>query len=192
MASNVKKILITSIILFIFSITLGSSDIKNEELYFKQEIYRQTTSELVIAVSSYINSYGADSQLSAKLIITLSDMYDINLKLILAQAHLESHFGTKGIAKQTNSIFNVGTFDNGTVLYTYDDPNNSIEPYLILLRNNYLIDKNEDDLLNDFVDINGNRYASNKRYENQLRKIVKKIEKETPIDSLTTIRNFLK
>ena len=52
--------------------------------------------------------------------------------------------------------------------YKYSHPNESIEPYLKLLYRNYLTDEAEAGLLKKFVDRNGNRFASDKNYEEKL------------------------
>lgn len=192
MARSLKRLLLTIIGIFLLTITTGSIDVKEEEQQRRKQYYESITSELVIAVSDYITTHDNNSQLSANLIISLSDLYDINLKFILAQAHLESHFGTQGLAKHTNSIFNVGTYDDGQILHRYEHPNESIEPYLQLLRNNYLIDKTEEDLLEKFIDRNGSRYASSQQYEKDLSRIIRNIERKTPIDSLIIIRKHIK
>jgi uncharacterized FlgJ-related protein len=191
MARILKRLLLTIIGTFLLTITTGSIDVDaNQQLL--QQHYEVVTSELIFAVSDYIMMYNNDSELSAKLIVSLSDLYDINLKFILAQAHLESHFGTQGLAKHTNSIFNVGAYDDGQILHRYNHPNESIEPYLQLLRNNYLIDKSEEDLLEQFTDRNGSRYASSQQYEKDLSRIIRNIERKTLIDSLDIIRKNIK
>jgi hypothetical protein len=97
------------------------------------------------------------------------------------------------MAAKTNSVFNVGTYDNGTILYTYKDPNHSVEPYMRLLRTKYLVGKEISNLLNEsFVDINGKRYATNITYEEKLINICDKIEARTKIDSLIQVREHTK
>ena len=191
MARFLKRLTLTIIGIFLLTITTGSIDAKNEEKQVREQYYDQITSELIIAVSDYITMYNNDSQLNVKLLITLSDLYNINLNFILAQAHLESHFGTQGLAKYTNSIFNVGSYDDGQIRHRYNHPDESIEPYLQLLQKNYLVNKTEEDLLKQFTDYNGNRYASNDKYEKDLSRIIKNIERKTPIDSLNIIRKTI-
>ena len=43
----------------------------------------------------------------AKILIDVCQKYGLSIKFVLAQGQLESHFGTKGLARKTNSIFNV-------------------------------------------------------------------------------------
>jgi len=110
----------------------------------------------------------------------------------LAQGMLESHLGTKGKAKETNSVWNVGTYDNDRILYRYKDPNESIEPYLELLKKEYLINitSNGDTIYKDlhhlvedkgYINYKGNRFSSAIGYENSMRKLIIKIDMETSI-----------
>ena len=98
----------------------------------------------------------------------LNDYYDI--PLLLAQLQIESHFGTTERARRTNSMFSVGAYDNGVDAVKYPDQNASIEPYIKLINKNYLLDgkKDVDQLLQNFVNGAGNRYASDKNYEKHL------------------------
>jgi hypothetical protein len=187
-------------IIFIFcSITKTGGESSNAKDYWKKyelqqkEVYGITTLRLIQEINYYIKSNGEGSLLSAELIVYLSDFYNIDIKLVLAQGQLESQFGTKGMAAKTNSVFNVGTYDNGTILYTYKDPNHSVEPYMKLLRTKYLVGKEISNLLNEsFVDINGKRYATNITYEEKLINICNKIESRTKIDSLIQVREHTK
>lgn len=158
---------------------------------YKANEYKFATEQLVIQVDEYIKKYAEDSKLSAKRIVEICDEYDLDIKLVLAQGHLESHFGTKGLATETNSVFNVGTYDDGTILFRYKNPNQSIEPYVQLLKTRYLTeDKTEDELLqkNQFRDINGKRYASSRAYEQRLSDIISIVSQTTDIDSLISVR----
>lgn len=131
---------------------------------------------LVIEVENYIKEYAPASALSALTLVNLCGEYGVDVRLPLAQGHIESHFGTKGTASKTNSVWNVGAFDGYSADkqirkgYGFKHPDYSIEPYLKLLTTRYLIEgKTEEELLDNFVDINGNRYASCQEYESKLR-----------------------
>jgi hypothetical protein len=147
---------------------------------------------LVSEVENYINKIAPTSKLNPELLVEKCLEYNTDLVFVLSQALLESHFGTKGKATQTNSVWNVGTYDNGKVLYTYKDPNNSLVPYLKLINEKYLINVSENGdttykdlshLLEDkgYINYNGDRFASARGYENGLRKIMIKIDLETKI-----------
>ena len=113
----------------------------------------------------------------------------------MAQAEIESHFGTKGLAFRTNSVWNVGAFDGhsyNSIQHKYNNPNDSIVPYLELLSNNYLQGKTIEDLLESYVDINGNRYASDKYYESKLKSTLEYIKSHYTIDELQSRLNYYK
>lgn len=136
--------------------------------------YFETKSLLCDAVQNYINEIAPTSNLRGYAIVEECERFNIDVKFVLAQGEIESHFATKGIGAKLNNVFNIGVFDglassdvNNTYKYTY--PNQSIRPYLKLLTERYLVNKLEGDLMESFVDINGNRYASDPNYEAKLK-----------------------
>lgn len=164
---NVKDSAITAYI------ERSNEDAKRIELENNFDIARH---ELAIEVEEYINGIAPTAKIDPYNIIDLSSEYGVDLRLVLAQGHVESHFATKGTAKKTNSIFNVGAFDGHSAStqikngYGYEHPDHSVEPYLRLLTSRYLVKgKTERDLLNNFVDIDGDRYASSISYESALK-----------------------
>ena len=162
---------------------------QQEEKYSrKQEI----KNELAHEVNNYIKSVAPESQVSADYLVNGCADYNIDIIFVLAQGTLESHFATKGVGGKINSIFNVRVYDtikNGNDVaskYRYPHPDESIEPYLQLLKENYLVDgKTETDLLSNFVNKYGQRYASYPTYETQMAHIMKRIKRTTKIDSLS-------
>lgn len=155
---------------------------------FINNVYSQS---LEIEVDNYIKSIAPTSKLSEKNIVEKCLEYNIDIIFVLAQGQIESHYGTAGTARKTNSVFNVGAYDgysankqnkNG---FGFNNPNDSIEPYLILLTNEYLVNgKTEYDLMNNYVNYLGMRYASNKNYERMLKSVYNKIKKTTNIYDL--------
>lgn len=156
---------------------------------FVNGIRNKAQNQLIIEVDNYIDSMASNNKLSAKNLVNVCQKYDLDIVFVLSQALLESHFGTKGIAATTNSIFNVGTYDDGQILYRYKHPDESIEPYAKLLVNKYLVDKEILNLLEDkgYTNINGLRFASAKKYESNLRKIMIRIDLETDINMLQKV-----
>lgn len=116
-------------------------------------------------------------QLSPEKIVDICDENNFDLPLLLAQAHLESCFGMTNRARRTNSVWSVGSYDNGKNVCTYPNQNSSILPYINLMKNNYLADKTIDELLTpgNFVNTKGQRYASDKNYENKVKNLRNKI-----------------
>ena len=110
--------------------------------------------------------------LSAENIVSQCEKYNFPLPLLLAQAHIESHFGTTPRAQRTNSVFSVGSYDNGKNACIFNTKDESVEHYIKTMQNNYLNDKTVDELLTpgNFVNGIGNRYSSNKNYEREVRK----------------------
>ena len=141
---------------------------------------------LVNEVQTYINTIAPSSNLRSYALVEECEKYSVDICFALSQAEIESHFGTKGVASKLNSVFNVGIYDGKTAeeidnKYKFDYPNESIEPYLKLLNERYLVNKTEQDLMKKFVDINGNRYASNPNYENMISDKYKYITENTKI-----------
>lgn len=98
-------------------------------------------------------------------------------ELALAQLALEGGLSRNPNAKpvRTNNPYNVGNVDDGRVR-KFRNKQEGIDAYFDLMARNYLTDdKSIDDLLNNFVNKNGLRYASDKNYESKLKNIVSSI-----------------
>ena len=183
-------IVICNVVLFVRDKTVHH-DFEIDQLKEYELKYWETKVQLVDEVQNYINTVAPTSNLRACILVDACEKYNIEVKFALAQGEIESHFGTKGLASKTNSVWNVGAYDDhfyskimGT--YKYSHPNESIEPYLKLLYEKYLTNEVEEGLLRNFVDHNGNRFASDKNYEERLKYKYKYIGNNTQIDSLTT------
>ena len=183
-------IVICNVVLFVKDKTVHH-DFEIDQLKEYELKYWETKAQVVDEVQNYINTVAPTSNLRACVLVDACEKYSIEVKFALAQGELESHFGTKGLASKTNSVWNVGAYDGhfyskimGT--YKYSHPNESIEPYLKLLYEKYLTNEVEEGLLRNFVDHNGNRFASDKNYEERLKYKYKYISNNTQIDSLTT------
>jgi hypothetical protein len=145
---------------------------------------------LAVEVDKYINTVAPTAVLDALNIIDLCSEYNVDIRLVLVQGHVESHFATKGTAARTNSVFNVGAYDGDSANkqikngFGYKHPDYSIEPYLKLLTTSYLVNgKTELDLLNKFVNSEGKRYASATNYEEMLKLRWEKIDSIADITS---------
>ena len=183
-------IVICNVILFVRNKTVHH-DFEIDQLKEYEFKYWETKIQLVDEVQNYINTVAPTSNLRACILVDACEKYNIEVKFALAQGELESHFGTKGLASKTNSVWNVGAYDGHFYskimeTYKYSHPNESIEPYLKLLYEKYLTNEVEEGLLRNFVDHNGNRFASDKNYEERLKYKYKYIGNNTQIDSLTT------
>lgn len=151
-------------------------------------------SKLVTEVEAYINKMAPTSGLEASYLVEKCLEYETDIIFVLAQGLLESHFGTKGVAVKTNSVWNVGAYDNQRPRNWYETPNESLEPYLKLLREDYLmnithagdtIQKEVQELVMEdrrYINYNGYRFASARGYENGMRKLMVRIDMETSIN----------
>ena len=163
-----------------------------EEEIYVDELRTKMNRELVEEVHTYITKLAPNSRLTPQNVVDKCLEYDTDIIFVLSQALLESHFGTKGKAAETNSVWNVGTYDNGQILYRYQHPDLSLEPYLILVNEKYLIEvttkgdtifKDLYHLVQDrgYTNYDGRRFASARGYENGMRKLMVRIDMETSI-----------
>ena len=148
----------------------------------RMEEYEIARNQLAIEVDNYISSVAPKANIDAFLMIDLCSEYGVDIRFVLAQGQIESHFATKGTAARTLSIFNVGAYDGHSASrqrrngFGFSDPNESIEPYLQLITTEYMVNgKTESDLMKNYVNNLGMRYASNPRYEKMLRSVYKRI-----------------
>ena len=162
-----------------------------EEVYI-QTVKNRMNSQLVGEVGRYIERMAPESMLSPEYLVEKCLEYDTDIIFVLSQALLESHFGTKGKAVETNSVWNVGTYDDGQILYRYKTANESLEPYLKLVNDKYLIEvtskgdtifKDLHHLVQDkgYTNYDGRRFASARGYENGMRKLMVQIDMQTSI-----------
>ena len=203
--NNAGKVLsfIFILILYAIIICLITFQLSKHKSDFWYAIYQERTElkywsskdSLVSAIDNYIITTAPESTVDGLFLLNKCQEYNVDLVFVLAQATLESHFGTTGMAKKTNSVFNIGAYDGKSLhaissKYKYENPNLSIDPYLTLLNDSYLDGKSEEELLNNFVNKHGKRYASYKNYEKELQIIIKRIEDDT--DIVKAYSRFLK
>lgn len=163
------------------------------------DIYRQrlelnyygTKDTLVNAVDGYIRSIAPESCLNGLTLVNECEKHDLDIMFVLAQGKIESHFGTKGIAGKTHSVFNVYSYDGKSADdirragHAYEHPDESVEPYMKLLKKKYLNDgRTEMDLMDKFENSEGQRYATDKNYESKLLSAYRSIDDSTEIGIL--------
>lgn len=150
--------------------------------------YIRSKANLIDSIDKYIVTIAPNSTLNGSKIFEVCDGTSVDIKFVLAQGQLESHFGTKGLASRTNSVFNVWAWDGVPESHInskgkYKHPDFSVEPYMDLLKSSYLVDgKTEMNLMDSFVNVRGERYASNPNYEKQLLDIYSKVNDVVNID----------
>jgi len=191
-----NKFALTILLIFIGNIinldkpSIDAKTMMDSEKILKINNIQLKKSEIILelneSVAFYIHKIAPKSKLLSTVIVNNSIKYNMDITFVMAQAMLESHFGTKGQAKKTNSVFNVGTYDNGKILCVYKNPNESVEPYMKLIKNHYLKNKTIDELLKDrnFKNLQGKRFASRITYEQQMRHLIKRIKRESDIYEL--------
>jgi len=187
----ILAIIVTAFLSSSISIKLYKSRIDDLPFLENELHYWDTKAKLVEEINKFMGEV-RHHNVNSILVLKYAEKYEIDVRMFLTQGYIESHYGTKGLATRTNSVCNVGAWDDGTITHRYKHPNESIEPYFKLLATNYLVNKTEQDLLKNFVDKNGNRYASYQFYEQELKIIWDKIDKTTKIDSLLQVYRYYK
>jgi len=177
----------------------NSSTIENSIYISKVRNYSEE--KLIREVDVYMKSIAPTEKLNSTLLVQLCSKYEIDITLVIAQAILESHIGTKGLATQTNSVWNVGSYDNGKIHYSYLNQNESIEPYLKLIKERYLIkitaqgdtlQREIRSLIADrgYVNFEGKRYATSPTYENLLRYWIIRVQMDSKIKLYQDIKTM--
>lgn len=150
--------------------------------------------DVILGIQSYIDRIAEGSRINPDSLLDLSIEYDIYLPFMMAQGQIESHYATKGLGKKYNNVFNIGIYDDVVQdsLYNFLDPNKSLRIYCKTIRNNYLGSyKTYKDLLQNYVNLQGYRYAQDSTYEKKLRKIITNIDNESFITSYKKYREIV-
>ena len=187
---KVLKYIALGIFFAIISFGVHIFGVTKEKHYFKKnyvfEVYRENLEldyyrakdALVDVVDSYIKEIAPSSVMNGIAFVNKCDEYNMNLFFVIAQAQIESAFATKGLGQKMNSAFNVKAYDGKGSKYMdkYHHPDESIEPYIVLIKNDYMGDsKTEMDLMDNYVNFEGKRYATNPDYESMLLSTYKKL-----------------
>lgn len=154
--------------------------------------------ELVHATHNYISRKFPKSKLTGKALVAACEKHDFDICFALAQAEIESGFGTAGKARHTNSPWSVGAYANRSAQtmnkmgYGYAHPDQSIEPYIELVKSKYLGTKRTiHDLMRNYISLAGYKYASDPNYERTLKSTYRRICNKTAIKSLQeSLRNI--
>ena len=187
---KVLKYVVLGLFFGLISFMVHTISTVKERHYFEKnyvfEVYRQNLEldyygakdTLTDAIDSYIREVAPSSVMNGIAFVNKCDEYNMDLFFVIAQAQVESTFATKGLGQKMNSAFNVKAYDGkGTKhMDKYHHPDESIEPYMMLVKKYYMSDsKTEMDLLDNYVDCNNKRYASNPNYESMMLSTYKKL-----------------
>ena len=187
---KVLKYIALGVFFGVISFGVHILDVTKEKHYFKKnyvfEVYREnleldyyrSKDALVDVVDSYIKEIAPSSVMNGIAFVNKCDEYNMNLFFVIAQAQVESSFATKGLGQKMNSAFNVKAYDGKGSKYMdkYHHPDESIEPYIVLIKNDYMGDsKTEMDLMDNYVNFEGKRYATNPDYEAMMLSTYKKL-----------------
>lgn len=132
---------------------------------------------LVFQIDGYIKKISPKSKMSAKNIADLSIEHSYDIPLLLAQAHLESRFGTH--TGGTNSVF-------GVIRRKFSHPDESVEDYIKLMKSRYLVTRTPEEALAKGMTLEngGGRYAEDPQYCYKIRKIRNAILRDWKIHEL--------
>lgn len=160
-----------------------NADIEEDK---EDDLFSQKVDAVEQCIRYYMKLMGQDInkvQLSPEKMVEVCERKGFDLPLMLAQAKLESIFGLGDRCQRTNSVFSIGSWDNGEDKVSYPDVNDSIEPYVDLIQKDYLSNKTIAQLLqpNGFVNTQNKRFAQDPDYEEKVSTIRNKIMRKWPV-----------
>lgn len=146
-----------------------------------QELKNNIKQELIKDVSCYIQNNASNINDSIPYyIVKYALEYDIDLCFMMSQTQVETNFGQLGAGREKSrkSLF-------GVAIKKYENYNLAVIDYCKLLKRLYLINgRDEYFLMNNYINISGNRYAEDINYEEKLKQTYTLIKNTTNIDEL--------
>lgn len=215
MKQKIKTILQTlmavTVILFVSGIWYVVSAEKNEALHAKQELEIQEVVETLEAITTHTlpNFERSNNQTFINSTIacvdyiynTTTDIFPVNLELLVAQAALESAWGNSRFALEGRNLFGIRTYDLrephmlpsnnpkkwGVKVYTHEC--DSVQHYINILNNGtnfeeYRKLKHGQDINDSFkLVMTLDAYASDKNYFDKVKRIIKMLREEYTLKS---------
>lgn len=150
-------------------IAIASSTVEKRDSIVKDSIFATYKSDADLFLSREIFK---GTPISGEILVNCAKrVYDstniiVPLELVLAQAQLES-----GMGKAKNSVYKNNFFGimNGGNLKRFKTVEDGVEGYYILISTKYLRCKSIDELLRNFINCSGKRYASG-TYESNIKR----------------------
>ena len=139
--------------------TVKQSSIENDTLCEDYWVYRYTADTIL---KQYKNAMTGKMMADAWYAMKQEYGVEVPLKLALAQAQMESMFGTSSLTRKTKNPYNI-VGKNGYVKYS--SVKSGVTAYYRLMATKYLKCKTTEDLLEDFTNCRGHRYAEYEGYE---------------------------
>lgn len=98
----------------------------------------------------------------------------VPVEIALAQLMQEGYLNSKETSRprKTKNPYNVGNVDNGNNKY-FNSVQDGIDAYYDLMVRKYLSKKSPEELLENFTDEKGRRYASDSKYEKSLKSLIR-------------------
>ena len=125
----IKNFIITFFLIgFIYNIPIATDKSLNNESIIENDSISYVIDSLK---SELINNSDVDPEL----VVDICYKHKFDIPLLMSQAQWESHWGTRGRAVKTNSIFGLGAWDNETKK-GYEHVNDCIEDYVLQIKNN--------------------------------------------------------
>ena len=163
------------------------SHILNDTIKIAMNIYQMNNeidsikNELIGEVENYIfKRFPKVNRNLPTLIVENGLEHNIDIAFMMAQAKIETCFGTAGAGRESSrrSLF-------GVALRTYSSYDKAIKDYISILKKSYLRNgRTEQHLMQKYTTISGYRYAGSTRYEPELRLAYMDINKKTNIREL--------
>jgi hypothetical protein len=141
--------------------------------------------EYATIANNFIKQVNPDTDITGEMLAYGAQMAEkkygktVPVELALAQLQQEGYLAKTNKPnrpQRTKNPFNVGNTDDGSNI-PHNDLQSGIDSYYKLMATNYLSTRTPDQLLQNFVNKSGNRYASAENYESSLRNIIAKINK---------------
>ena len=155
---------------------VDSVKIYRESLDIADDHYNAVKNDLANEVDKYIKSVSKRSRMTGQTIVDKCLEYNYDIGLLMAQGHLETHFGA------ANKNLNVFGIKNKR----YSHPDHAVDDYIRLMQSRYIINRTPEQLIaSNFKLENGKgHYAGHASYGKTIGKFRNRIMNETMIYEL--------